>query len=198
MSKPDLKITAFLQAAHGGDLAAMQTSGIDVNTAYECGRTALIAAVSQNTTSVLNPNFQRKNSVEAVVAWLLQQGANPAHCEKNGYNAVHHAALNGECEALKLLLQHRPDLVDVLVKGWTALQLAVRNNRYETAQYLITEAGAKRDVKLVEDGKEYSLEDLAITKNMKDLIRSQQPSSVFSLTGASTAKKEEKQVVVEK
>ncbi|MBM3579323.1 MAG: ankyrin repeat domain-containing protein [Alphaproteobacteria bacterium] len=191
MSKPDLKITAFLQAAHNGDLEAMQASNIDIDTVDEYGSTALIMTVNQNTTSAVNPDFQRKNSVEAVVEWLLKKGANPAHQEGNGYNAVHHAAYNGNCKALRLLLKNSPHLVDVPVKGWTALQLAVRNNHYETTQYLIAEASAKLDVKLVEDGKEYSLMDLATTQNMKDLIASQQPSSIFSLTSASTASNKE-------
>ena len=63
---------------------------------------------------------------------------------ESGYTALMFAVLNKRTDAIKLLIENKPDLEVKHHEGWTALYLAVTGDNKE-AEDLLVKAGAKQD-----------------------------------------------------
>ncbi len=71
-----------------------------------------------------------KNNVDMLV-WLIDQGANINHQDRNGWCALHAAAQNGHLNIIAVLIQYgaQPNLTDSYGNGplWTATMNSKRN-----------------------------------------------------------------------
>lgn len=74
---------------------------------------------------------------------FIKHGANIHHIDSKGNTALHYTS---EIDKAKLLIKNKIDLNIINIENEVALEIHIKNNRFELAQYLI-DAGA--DYKLV-------------------------------------------------
>ncbi|XP_078094878.1 espin isoform X5 [Mustelus asterias] len=79
-----------------------------------------------------------------ITEWLLKVGgSDPTAATDTGALPVHYAAAKGDLPSLRLLLGHRPNVVNTQMKnGATPLYLASQEGHLEAVQYLVKECGA--------------------------------------------------------
>ncbi len=79
---------------------------------------------------------------------LSAPDADLGQCDQKGFNVLHLAAMKGCTNAVKMILMHRPDLLNVAKSdGFTALHLASVNNRIQTAEMLVQVSGIELDAR---------------------------------------------------
>jgi ankyrin repeat protein len=120
----------LITAANRDDTAAviaLLQRGMDVNTVDAQGNTLLMIAARERNKPLLE--------------YLLTNKANILKINRFGDSAVLLAALGGNLEAVKLLVQFK---AEINPQGWTPLMYAAFNGHLAVANYL-TEAGAKVD-----------------------------------------------------
>ena len=139
--------------------------GLDVNHSNKDGFTAAHCAALKGNLNVLKllhnsganiqqQNNRGKNSImfalsgtgdSDTVRWLLEQGVNVNHSNKDGLTAVHYAAQQGNVNVLKLL-QHRGANIDqVDSTGTNSIMFSLTNGDCETVRWL-TENGVDVNV----------------------------------------------------
>jgi uncharacterized protein len=79
---------------------------------------------------------------QEIVAWLLENGANPNYRYGPGYSPLLAAAANGHLEIVKLLLQHGADPQAKANDGKTAILIAEERKHPEIAAFLRTRAAS--------------------------------------------------------
>lgn len=72
------------------------------------------------------------------VAYSLRRGPGANVQDSSGYSALHHAALNGHKEIVKLLLDHDASTNIVDVKGSSPLHLAAWSGNVEIVKLLLS------------------------------------------------------------
>jgi ankyrin repeat protein len=120
----------LIAAANRDDTAAVTAllqRGMDVNTVDTQGNTLLMIAAREHNQPLLE--------------YLLTNKANVLKVNRFGDSAVMLAALGGDLESVKLLVQFK---ADINPQGWTPLMYAAFNGHVAVASYL-TEVGAKVD-----------------------------------------------------
>jgi ankyrin repeat protein len=95
--------------------------GVDIN-ALEEGVSLLAHACSFPSITV------------GVCKLFIQKGANVNHVDKKGNSILHYT---DEIDKLKLLIKHNINLNVVNLENETALEIKIKNNKFEAAQYLI-------------------------------------------------------------
>ncbi len=127
-------VTPLIRASGNGPLEtvnALLATGADVGATREDGRDALYLAIEDG----------KLDNARA----LLEAGAKPTSTDnRNGNTPVHAAALGGNVEVVRWLLEQDVDLDAVDSAGQTPLHLAARYGHREIAQALQT-AGARAD-----------------------------------------------------
>ena len=120
--------TAALHAADEGNLDVLkllQSNGASINHVSTNGTNGIISA-SMGT-----------GSCETVM-WLIEQGIDVNHCDKDGFTAVHHAAQGGHLDLLKLLQINVANIHQVSSNGTNAIISALwGTGSCETVMWLI-------------------------------------------------------------
>lgn len=121
------RMTPLNVAAETGNAAVLERllkAGADANGISEEGQTALMTAA--------------RNGKTDVVRVLLRYGAKVNAAESfRGQTPLMFAAGEGNTSAAELLIEFGADIKARSKAGYTALLLAVRNNRYDTVKFLL-------------------------------------------------------------
>jgi len=105
----------------------VEESGLDVNsTASGSGTLVHLAAV----------HLAAVGGHERVLEYLLDRGVDPGVPDANGSTPLHHAAEQGHCEAVRLLLSKGVDVDPVNHLG-TSLHLAAAKDRDQVVKILL-------------------------------------------------------------
>jgi len=151
------KYVVFFRAVKEGNyglVIGLIKNGIDINALDSDGSPALNVAAS--------------NEREKIIELLLQHGANATIADKDGWNAFHWAALKGNVNIARILMEYPISIVYIRdKKERTPLYYAVQAGKKQMIKFLI-EAGRGRDG-LIDD--EYSLLHIvAADKEMLDIF----------------------------
>ena len=138
-AKPDLTsryhVTPLNIAAETGNAAIIEkllTAGADANGVSEEGQTALMTAA--------------RNGKTDAVRTLIRHGAKVNATEQfKGQTPLMFAAGEGNTAAAEMLVEFGADLRAHSKSGFTPLLFAVRNNRYETAKFLLAHGANAND-----------------------------------------------------
>lgn len=124
--EPNSNTTFLMMAAHFNHIPTLKLlldAGAKINQRDSNGKTALFYCLG-------NPK---------TVKFLLDRQANPNLYDKNGRTALMHAAALGNTHVAKLLLNAKADINQFGYErnNFAALNWAIINNKYETAEFLI-------------------------------------------------------------
>ena len=111
--------------------ACISDKQLHVNTCIKEGYTILHAAVVYKS--------------EAIVKWLLKNGADPNLTDTNGQSAVMVAAESGYNDVVETLIEYKADVNQFSYIGWTALFYAAVNEHKEVMNKLVNH-GASLDL----------------------------------------------------
>ncbi|TIC56544.1 putative rsec15 [Wallemia mellicola] len=135
-------ITPLHAASTNGHLDAVkyliEEAGAIVELEDREGETALLRA-------------SHKPSNIPIVTYLLSIGANVAHADNDGWNALHNASANGSEDAVRIILNNaNKSIIDSLGglqagPGYTALMNAASRGHLDVVRFLLTEASAPAD-----------------------------------------------------
>ncbi|NGX46328.1 MAG: Phosphocholine transferase AnkX, partial [Chlamydiae bacterium] len=116
-------VNALHSACQGGSLEAVQLLilKIDPNTIGARGTPLMVSVYCEHL---------------AIVEFLLEEGADPALTDTNGWNVLHHACLSGSLETAELLASHI-DLNVTMTGGQTSLMAAAQNGHQAIVQFLL-------------------------------------------------------------
>jgi len=129
--------TALSLAAENGYFKVVrilsQVRGVDLDSQNKAGRTALHVAALRHRS--------------ATVRLLAEKGAKVDVKDGVGRTAFLDVARDGFTDVVKILKEKGADINQVTAKnGWSALHMAVWNDRLETVKYLVS-VGIRRDIK---------------------------------------------------
>jgi ankyrin repeat protein len=143
---------------HHGSVKILIDDGAEVLKSDRLGRTPLYFSVHTGSTlitqllldvgaeiSTQTLNDQRTPLIEGVrnghlpiAQILLDNGANAGAQDQYGWTALHHAACEGYCEIVQLLINnHGVEISAQEEDGWTALHLAAHNGHLPVVQLLL-------------------------------------------------------------
>lgn len=157
---------ALMFAAKGGDVPVTRrliAAGADVNHVADLGWTALLVAAAKGNADVAlvlieqgaDANARDKNGwtplmhavsgrhLRAVAALLDVPAVKPDLREESGSTALHIAALGGNAEAVRLLVEHGADVGARTAEGYTPAEVAAAAHHPALADWL-EQAAARR------------------------------------------------------
>jgi ankyrin repeat protein len=139
--------------SHGADISRASKNGwAPIHVASLGGRYACLALLLAKRRDLVNlpvaDEYQMtpamicsQNDMVKCLALLLDKGADLSLTDNNGYNAVHHACLNGQWKSLVLLIKRGANINKQSNKGQTPLDLA-RMYDHSSCIMLLTEQNA--------------------------------------------------------
>ncbi len=107
-----------------------------------------------------------------VLEVFLQNGFDVnSHCVQSGENSpIFSAIRNSDMKLLRLLVDYKANLnLQVVVKGKSQCPLSYAGRKREIVEFLLSH-GADANTKLVRDGKEMTLTDLAVANKAQDIV----------------------------
>lgn len=119
----------LLHGAARGDLKRVRRAigdGAEVNQGNSRGITALMLAASSSGRDALE-----------VLSMLLEERADLAARDANGWLTIHHACRNGRLEATRCLMQRAADPMLVTADGKTCIILAVMESQADLVEWLL-------------------------------------------------------------
>ncbi|KAK8955983.1 Heterogeneous nuclear ribonucleoprotein 1 [Platanthera guangdongensis] len=151
----------LLRASQAGDellVEVLLKQNVNVNDTNEDGNSSLHCYLKAN---AISQNLR-------ILQYLLEHGARVYVHNKLGFTPFHLASLKGNFEALKMLLLHAPEYVDILsVTNETPLFLAVKNNSINCVKLLLQFGASTNALNL----RRQRPIDLALSEEMRSILR---------------------------
>ncbi|KAK8936287.1 hypothetical protein KSP39_PZI013401 [Platanthera zijinensis] len=157
----------LLRASQAGDellVEVLLKQNVSVNDTNEDGNSSLHCYLKGN---AISQNLR-------ILQYLLEHGARVYVHNKLGFTPFHLASLKGNFEALKMLLLHAPEYVDILsVTNETPLFLAVKNNSINCVKLLLQFGASTNALNL----RRQRPIDLALAEEMRSILRTVCPKT---------------------